>query len=327
MDLKQLRALVTVAECGSVTRAAELLHVVQPAVSRQISSLEKELGVELFERSRHGMRPTEAGAALITRAQRALTELERARAEIEPARGEVTGIAAVGILGGLAELLAEPLVRVVTDKHPGIELHLATAYSGHLQQWLDEGDLDLSLLYNLRGSQTVRVLPLVRDQLWAVAPASAGLRADQPVDLATVLAQPFIMPIAGRHGLRILIDQARVELDVEPHIVAQANSMTLQTLLVEAGHGWTILPPSGVSTDVANGRLSAAPLRNPGISRTIGLGLPRTGRTPPAVEAVATELLALIRSTVRSGRWVAAELLSEDLTDSSDHRRRTQEDR
>lgn len=317
MDLKQLRALVTVAECGSVTRAADLLHLVQPAVSRQISSLESELGVELFERSRHGMRPTDAGAALIVRARRALTELEHARAEIEPDRGEVTGIASVGILGGLAELLAEPLVRVVAEKHPGIELHLATAYSGHLQQWLDAGDLDLSLLYNLRGSQTVRVLPLVRDHLWAVAPASAGLCADQPVDLATVLAQPFIMPIAGRHGLRILIDQARVQLDVEPRIVAQANSMTLQTLLVEAGHGWTILPASGVSTDVASGRLSAAPLRNPGISRTIGLGLPRTGRTPPAVEAVATELLALIRSTVRSGLWVDAELLSEALADSS----------
>src|SRR2546422_781254 len=74
MDLKQLRAVVTVAECGSVTRAADLLHLVQPAVSRQIRSLESELGVELFERSRHGMRPTPAGAALVTRAQRALTE-------------------------------------------------------------------------------------------------------------------------------------------------------------------------------------------------------------------------------------------------------------
>src|SRR5881409_1864735 len=105
MDLKQLRAVVTVAEFGSVTRAADLLHLVQPAVSRQIRSLESELGVELFERSRHGMRPTPAGAALVTRAQRALTELERARAEIEPVRGEVTGIATVGILGGLAELL------------------------------------------------------------------------------------------------------------------------------------------------------------------------------------------------------------------------------
>jgi LysR family transcriptional regulator, nitrogen assimilation regulatory protein len=108
-----------------------------------------------------------------------------------------------------------------------------------------------------------------------------------------------------------------VQLDVEPRIVAQANSMTLQTLLVEAGHGWTILPPSGVATDVAKGRLSAAPLRNPSISRTVGLGLPRTGHLPPAGEAVATELLVLIRSTVHSGHWVAAEFLREELADST----------
>ncbi|WP_305016700.1 LysR family transcriptional regulator [Amycolatopsis sp. WAC 01375] len=62
MDFKQLKALVTVAEVGSVTRAAELLHLVQPAVTRQIRTLEQELGVPLFERTRHGMRPTGSAA-------------------------------------------------------------------------------------------------------------------------------------------------------------------------------------------------------------------------------------------------------------------------
>jgi DNA-binding transcriptional LysR family regulator len=152
LDLKQLKALVTVVEVGSVTRAAELLHVVQPAVTRQIRTLEHEFGVALFERTRHGMRPTAAGINLADRARRALTELDRARAEIAPARGAVTGIVSVGLLESTADLLTEPLVSAVLRLHPGIELRVLTAYSGHLQQWLDDGDLDVSLLYNLTGT-------------------------------------------------------------------------------------------------------------------------------------------------------------------------------
>src|ERR1700730_16237928 len=84
VDVKQLKALVTVVEVGSVTRAAELLHLVQPAVTRQIRTLEHELGGPLFERTRQGMRPTKAGAGLADRARRVLTELDRARAELTP---------------------------------------------------------------------------------------------------------------------------------------------------------------------------------------------------------------------------------------------------
>lgn len=311
MDVRQLNALVTVADTGSVTKAAQLLRLVQPAVTRQIRSLEDELGVPLFERTRQGMRPTDAGTALVERARRALTELERARAEIQPNRGEVTGIASVGILGSVVDLLVEPLADVIARRYPGIDLRVSTAYSGHLQQWLDAGDLDLSLVYNLSNTPSLRVRPLVKDYLWAVAPPEAHLQVGEPIDLAEVLLHPFIMPIAG-HGIRVLIDQARVESDVKPNISVQANSLTLQKLLVKAGRGWTILPAPGVAADVARGVFSAAPLRNPEISRTIMLGLPHAGRIPPAVEVVATELVKLIRTSVTSGKWPSAHLQDEE---------------
>lgn len=85
--------------------------------------------------------------------------------------------------------------------------------------------------------------------------------------------------------------------------------MDLQKLLVKAGRGWTALPASGVAADLADGTLSAAPLRNPEIPRTVALGLPRTGRTPPTAEAVATELIRIIREAVQDGRWPAAHLV------------------
>ncbi|MGW3567549.1 LysR family transcriptional regulator [Streptomyces sp. NPDC000941] len=306
MDVKQLKALVTVAEVGSVTRAAELLHLVQPAVTRQIRTLEQELGVALFERTRQGMRPTEAGAIMVDRARRALNELERARAEVQPTPGVVTGIVTVGLLESTTELLAEPLVSALARDHPGIELRLMTAYSGHLQQWLDGGDLDLTLLYNLAGTPSLNVRPLVRERLWVVAPPSDGLRGERPVPLARVAEHPLVMPAAG-HALRSLIDGAAGRAAVEMDIVVQTNSMRLQKQLVRAGHGWTILPGVGIAEDVADGTLSAAPLCDPDVWRSIVLATPPNGRTPPAAEVVARELVRHIASAVQQGRWPSAQ--------------------
>ncbi|MEU5029649.1 LysR family transcriptional regulator [Streptomyces milbemycinicus] len=307
MDVKQLKALVTVAEVGSVTRAAELLHLVQPAVTRQIRTLEQELGVALFERTRQGMRPTGAGAIMVDRARRALNELERARVEVQPTPGVVTGIVTVGLLESTTELLAEPLVSALARDHPGIELRLMTAYSGHLQQWLDDGDLDLTLLYNLAGTPSLNVRPLVREHLWVVAPPSEGLRGDHPVPFARVAEHPLVMPAAG-HALRSLIDGAAGRAAVEMDIVVQTNSMRLQKQLVRAGHGWTVLPGVGIAEDVAEGTLSAAPLCDPDVWRSIVLATPRNGRTPPAAEVVARELVRHIASAVHQGRWPSAQL-------------------
>ncbi|MEV7087492.1 LysR family transcriptional regulator [Streptomyces sp. NPDC093085] len=307
MDVKQLKALVTVAEVGSVTRAAELLHLVQPAVTRQIRTLEQELGVPLFERTRQGMRVTDAGAIMVDRARRALNELERARAEVRPVPGAVTGIVTVGLLESTTDLLATALVTAVTRDHPGIELRLMTAYSGHLQQWLDDGDLDLSLLYNLDSTPSLNARPLVREHLWAVAPAADGLHADRPVPFTEVTNHPLVMPASG-HALRALIDAAAGRAGAELRVAVQTNSMSVQKRLVLAGHGWTVLPGVGIAEDVADGTLSAAPLVEPDVRRSIVLATPRYGRTPPAVEVVARELVHQIHSAVAQGRWLSAQL-------------------
>lgn len=311
MDVKQLTALVTVAEVGSVTKAARLLHLVQPAVTRQIRMLETEIGVPLFERTRQGMVPTPAGTVLVERARRALQELERARAELRPDPGEVGGIVTVGLLESVVDVLVQPLVAAVAERHPGIELRILTAYSGHLQQWLDVGDVDLSLLYNLSSTPSLAVRPLLQEDLWVVAPPGAGLDVARPVPWTLLLEHPLVMPVAG-HGLRALIEDARSAVPVRPRIAVETNSMHLQKTLVLAGHGWTVLPAAGVAGDVAAGRLSGAPLTGPAVTRSIVLGLPRAGRTPPPVTAVAGELTRLVRAAVRSGSWPSARLLGGD---------------
>lgn len=305
MELRQLTAAVTVAEVGSVTNAARVLHVVQPAVTRQIRTLEEELGVTLFERTRHGMMPTAEGELLVEHARRALRELDRARAELRPDPVEPTGTVTVGLLESTIDIIAEPLVTTLADRYPSIEVRILTAYSGHLQQWLDSGEIDISLLYNLSDTPSLAVAPLLHEKLWAAAPPDAGLTPDSPLTWRALLDHPLVLPVAG-HGLRVLIDRARSSLPHRPRITAQTNSMRLQKKLVLAGHGWTILPAAGVAADIGAGLLSGATLTDPEVVRSVVLGLPRDSRTPAPVQAVAAELTRLVRSLAGSGAWPSA---------------------
>lgn len=310
MDLKQLVAVVTVAEFGSVTRAAQILRIVQPAVTRQIKTLEDELGVALFERTRQGMIVTREAEILLARARRALHELECARSELTPVPGEVTGLVSVGVLESLSELVVSELVEALADDYPGVKLRVLTGFSGYLQSWLDDDVVDIALLYNLSDTPAMRVVPLLSERLWAVAPPGAGLQPSVPLTWRQLLGEPLVLPIVG-HGLRSLIDRARGGIDLEPVVAVQTNSMSVQKQMVLAGHGWTVLPAAGVAQDVQDGRLSGAPLGEPALSRSVVIGLPRVTRIPPAVEAVSVTLLRVARGLVDSGRWPSASLPAE----------------
>ncbi|SES41254.1 LysR family transcriptional regulator [Lentzea albida] len=309
MDLKHLTALVTVSDTGSVTKAARLLHVVQPAVSRYIRALEDEVGAALFERTPQGMTPTPAGEILVERARRALLELERARAEIRPDRQHVQGIVTLGLLESTVELLAAPLLESVARRHPGIDLRVLSAFSGHLQQWLHDGAVDLTLLYGLTPAPSISTTPVLRESLWAVAPPGTVLAADA-VPWTSLAEHRLVLPVEG-HGLRTLIDQALHAAGVEPTVTCQTNSMLVQKKLVATTDTWTVLPAASVAEDVVTERLTGGPLTEPDVSRTIVLALQRANRVPPAVEAVAVEVVRLMRGLVESGAWPTAHVVAQ----------------
>jgi len=309
MDIKQLNALIAVADTGSVTRAAEILRIVQPAVTRQIQLLELELGSELFERSRHGMRLTDSGRILLERARRALAELDRAKAEIQPTPGQLHGTVTIGLLASTADLLSEALVRTVRQQHPGLMLRISSGYAGHLREWLEAGDVDLALLYGLKPSSTMEVRPLLDEKLWAVAPVEDGLDADKPVRFTDVAPRALVMP-SPPHGLRALVDAAAARANISLNIVTETNAVSVQKKLVMGGLAWTILPALAIADDVARGTLTAAPLTGPAISRKIVLALPKNTRQSPAVGVVADLLVTEMAAAVQRGDWPSAKWLA-----------------
>jgi LysR family transcriptional regulator, nitrogen assimilation regulatory protein len=308
MDFKQLRAFLTVADTGNVTRAAELLHLVQPAVSRQLRLLEEDIGAALFERERHGMVLTDAGKALLVYARRAMLELDRARAEIGGAKRGISGLVTVGLLPSTSDLLSTALVSTLAAQYPGIRLRIAMGYAGTLQQWLETGEIDAALLYGVERLGSVQATPLLEEALWLVGLPSAKLQRRKPVPLASLAGMPLILP-SSPHGIRTLVDHACAVSKLQLTIAAETNAMSIQKSLVLGGQGLTILPPIAFAEELARKQLSAAPLCNPGISRTIVLALPANRAVGQHVRRTVELLRQCAKDAVDRGAWPEARWL------------------
>lgn len=209
------------------------------------------------------------------------------------------------MLESAVELLAAPLLESVGHQHPGIDLRVLSAFSGHLQQWLLDGTADMSLLYDVASPPSISTTPVLRESLWAVAPPGTVLVGDGTVPWTRLSRQRLVLPVEG-HGLRTLIDQALHTAGVEPTITCQTNSMLVQKKLVATTDMWSVLPAASIAEDIAARRLTGGRLTEPEVSRTIVLALQRANRVPPAVEVVAVEVVRVMRRLVESGAWPAA---------------------
>lgn len=308
MDLKQLKAFLTVAETGNVTRASALLNLVQPAVSRQVRLLEEDIGTNLFDRSRQGMELTEAGRKLVEYARRVLLEVERARAELQASQGNVAGIATIGLLPSTCDLVSSALVAAVARTYPEIRVRISMGYTGTMQQWLETGEVDAGLLYDPRESTVMQFSPLLEEPLWVVGLPSAGLSLGQPMAMADLVGNPLVLPSAP-HGIRTLVDGASTLMHLKLNVAAETNSMSVQKSLVLGGHGLTILPAIAVAEDVARGALAAAPLANPSLMRKIVLAIPTNRHTTAPVNCVLGLLQRIMKDAVESGAWPSARWL------------------
>lgn len=304
MDLKQLRAFLTVAETGSVTRAADMLHLVQPAISRQIRLLEEDIGAPLFDRERHGMVLTEAGRALQGYARRALLELDRARVEISGAvASSVSGLVTLGLLPSTVDLLSSPLVEAVAAAYPGIRVRIVTGYAGTLLQWLQSGEVDAALLYGAERSPDIQTTPLIEEALWVIGPWQAGLTRAKPMSLTDLAGTKLVLPSAP-HGIRTLVEHACAVTQATLDICAETNALSVQRALVLGGLGLTILPPIAVADDLRTHKLSGTPLARPAISRTIVLALPVHRSTGRHVRCTIELLTQVAHQAIKSGAWL-----------------------
>lgn len=310
MDIRQLRTILAIAETGSLTRAAELLHVVQPALSRQLRQLEEELGAQLFERNRLGMVLTSPGRRFLDQVRTSLQTLDQARVELAASTSGLTGTVSIGMLPSLASALAVPVVTSLRRQYPDLKVRIATGFTQTLQEWLEHGQLDIGLLSEYRPSELLSATPVLREPLHVVGLPCSGLRASEPLTLASVARMPLVVP-AGSQGLRHLIERACTIIGVNLNIVVESDDTAIQLELVEHGVGYAILPVVAIATELAAGRLACAPIIKPELHRTIVIGRPVVNRNPLTANALQMELMAQLQTFVLARKHAGVEWLAD----------------
>lgn len=306
MEIKQLRAFITICETKNITKAANLLNIVQPAVTRQIHLLEEELGIKLFERGRHGVNVTSEGKILESYARRIIREIDQARNELTTLDETLSGTINIGILASLSELLSINLVRMIKAKYPLVNLRISIGYSGHLKEWLEAGDLDMALVYGKGSSKFIETSALVREHLWLIGPANAKLDRIQPVLLKDIGEFEYILPYLP-HNLRSLIEQGFNNEKLPLKIAAEINDLYVQKQLVKEGFGYTILPLVSVQQDLANQSVAVAPIEHPDFIRDIVLAIPATRHVSKLTHVIAKEVKLFSKQAVNSGLWTGSE--------------------
>jgi LysR family nitrogen assimilation transcriptional regulator len=302
MDIRQLRTFRTVAELGSLSKAADRLRIAQPGLSRQIKLLEQELRVQLFVRNGRGMLLTGAGRMLLDRTQGLVRQIEQMRDDIQSAGGNPSGSVVLGLVPTVSAVLSGRLAARILAGFPDISLRIVESYGGHLVEWLHRGEMDLAITYGPAIDLHLTAQSIGYEEIAVVGPPGSGLRARKQVDLDWLLKQKLILPSMA-HGLRALLEKAVVRRKMTLKALIEVDSYRAQISLMEEGIGYTLLPASAIRAELAAKRLEMAVLVNPTISRELVLGSPVA--TPPtiATTAVSTVIMSEIEQMSRQGCW------------------------
>lgn len=302
MKISQLRTLIHVAELGSLSKAADRLHIAQPALSRQIRLLEEELGVRLFDRHGRGMIVTDQGQDVLRHALRIMSELEEIRSSIADEDAPLRGHVSIGMPPTVSDILSEPLVTAFRASHPDATLRIVSAYSGYLLDWMHRGEVDCAVLYDPKSARTLRVQPLLEEVLFLIGPPGSGLSMEVPVRFPELETHRLLLPSAG-HGLRSILERFATESGTLLQVPVEADSYSTLKSLVRAGHGSTILPKAPIHSDLSLGQLCAAPLIDPVPMRRLVLSYPTDRPVPRLARFAGQAIAANVRLMVKQGVW------------------------
>ncbi len=303
MEFRQLRNFIHVVELSSITAAAESLNIAQPALSRQVKALEQELQVTLLQRHGRGVMPTEEGIRLASRAQSILEDVQELAEELSGSYAPLSGYLRVGLPPTVAEILATRLIERTMETYPEVKLQIISGFSGHVQDWLVRGKIDLGVCYEGQTSPSIRSQPIIIEQLFLVQSAAQARKADRaPIEAPKALMKPLILP-NREHGLRQCVETIAQKYAVALNVVLEIDILPTMLAFVERGLGSTILPPVSVINQVRAGRLLARPIVRHPIDRTLVLMSPLNRPGSRLSSRFAKFLKSEVQSLVTTGQW------------------------
>jgi len=282
MELRQLEYFVAVAEELHFGRAADRLHIGQPAVSQQLRRLERELAAELFDRSPRHVRLTPAGEALLPQARDVLAAVARARAAVAAVPAARAAMLRIGTSSGLGErleLVLDDLVRLAPD----LGMELVTGPTAERLDRVADGSLDAAFV---RGpvpdeGRGLRVVPLWRDELVAAVPARHPIAKDEYATFAALA--PLGLRLTARRNNPALVDLIVGAFHVAGHEPVSSNPYTNLADTLAAigtdGTSYTVIYAAHAA-QLRNRRVAFLPFEPPGLGLMTHLVTRRTAPTP-----------------------------------------------
>ena len=239
MELYQLRSFVAVAEVGHLTRAAERLHVSQPAVSAQIKALEDELDLALFERTSSGMVLTAAGSRLLADAQKVLSAAQALRNEAKALKGQVAGKVRVGTMTDPGVIRIGEFLNSTVERHPLLQVELHHEITGVAFDKVLNRELDASFYYGDLEHPEVCRMRLRQTRYRLAAPAAWSERVANAGWSEIALLPWIITPSISTHHklMRTLFDKH----GIEPVKVVEADQESVISSLVVSGVGLSLI--------------------------------------------------------------------------------------
>lgn len=289
VNLRDLEYVVAVGRHGSITRAADACNVTQPTLSAQLAKLERELGVQIFERDGRGLKLTDAGRTVLDHAEQIVGAVDGLVAAMHGHRDPLAGTFRLGLIPTLAPYLLPSLLPALRERLPQVTLSITEEQTDPLLERLRSGALDAAMLATEVDEERLVATPLFDERLWLALPAAHALAARDAVEAAQVEPSTLLLLSEG-HCLR---DQA-LALCNEPLLGAKLpgdfRAASLETILnlVEAGHGMTLVPELALGAGrLRTTGLAIRPFLDAAAYRRISLVFRRSSARRPLLTEVA----------------------------------------
>jgi DNA-binding transcriptional LysR family regulator len=252
LDVRRMKVLREVAARGSFSAAAEALSFTQSAISQHVAALERETGTKLVERSPRGVRPTEAGRALVAHADAILARIEAAEEELAAIKGLRGGRLRLACFQSAGATLVPRAVAEFHARHPDVDLGMIEAEPEDAREPLRSGEIDLALVYDFDSlpgmlDDELELTHLIDDPYDVVVPQSHRLAKRRGVKLADFADEPWVAS-TSISGCRRITERVCQEAGFEPRIAFEADETLAAQSLVAAGVGVSLLPRLALTT-------------------------------------------------------------------------------
>jgi DNA-binding transcriptional LysR family regulator len=274
MDYATWKLFIDAAELGSLSKVALAYGTSQPHISRQIRELEQDCGGRLFQRTGRGVVLTELGQRIAPKVRAWLASSDQLANDVRAWAGTPIGKVRIGALPSTAHPLMSTLYRRLKEQYPLIQLAVREGQGAQIETWLEDGSVDLALVYRTSASPKDGDIYLAETATYLVGAAGDPLTARATVRFSALHNLPlvhFCRPSSWRNHLEQIAAAHRITLNV----VLEADSLSLQTQVVSEGGIYALLGPYAVAAMAKDHGLQSSKLVNPVVTRHIALAMPR----------------------------------------------------